>query len=131
MASFSDADLPAMRGIDPLHPLLDAFDGGVNELENWARHLGGGVYLYMLAGGGEGPIYIGVTRNPHMRFDKHRGYSSWWSRVTDAVVYRIDCRWHDGPVCSVSELDHAARYLEGWMVEMFDPTENLALAPVT
>lgn len=116
--------LPPVRGIDPLHPLLEAFAGDASELQRRRWRVGGGVYLYVLDGA-DGPIQVGATRNPHHRFFEHQR-APWWSHVTTALVYRIDCRWHEGPPCSVPELDHAARYLEDWLIDLFEPEQQLA-----
>jgi hypothetical protein len=150
--TFIDADLPPFRGIDPLHPMVDAFSGEFHELKSWARGIGDyndlyrtcqqelvndpgpGIYVYVFGGdqtAGEDTLYVGVTRNPHIRFAQHRRHSSWWRHAISAVVWRIDCRWHEGPLCTTSELDLAARHLEMWLIELFEPTENRALGPVT
>ena len=149
--NYSDADLPPFRGIDPLHPLVEDFSGEVEELNAWTRKVldrngiyrtvrselvkdpGPVLYLYIFGGKpdrGDDTLYVGITRNPHIRFAQHRRRSHWWNDVTDAVVHRIDCRWHEPPACSVSELDKAGRRLETWMIELLEPSENRALGRV-
>lgn len=149
---YTDTDLPPFRGIDPLHPLVEVFDGELHELDKWTRSIadrtciyrdvreylakdpGLGIYVYIFGGDrqrGDDVLYIGVTRNPHTRFAQHRRHGSWWKHATYTFIQHIDCRWHDGPPCSVDELDRAARYLEGWLIELLEPTANRALGPVT
>lgn len=113
------ADLPEMIGIDPLHPLVEAA----------GNYSDPGVYLYVLGGGGS-TIYVGATRQPKHRFAQHRKDDYWWDRVSEVVVYRIDCSWHEPPACSAEEIDQTARYLERWLIDIFAPFAN-APGPIT
>lgn len=69
-------------------------------------------------------VYVGVTRNPHIRFQQHRR-RPWWRRVTHAYIDHLDCRYHEGPVCSALDLDRAARMNERWLIDFIEPTENI------
>jgi hypothetical protein len=142
------------RGIDPLHPLLNEFDGIVADLKDWSRKRarvigcyrsfcaaveldsraprdpGPSMYVYAFTAGPwksmRECVYVGQTRNPHARFQTHRK-AHWWPRVTHAVVDRFDCRYHpDDPVCTAAELDGAGRALEAWYIRNLEPTENLS-----
>jgi hypothetical protein len=101
------------------------------------RDPGPSVYIYTFTAGSDLTsfncneiIYTGITRNPKIRFQQHCK-KFWWKRVTHAIVDRIDCRYHDGPLCSILDLAKSAQAIESWIISLLEPTENRALGPVT
>ena len=121
------------RSYDPLHPLQLAFAGEVNDVLQWARYaattiesVGPRYYIYSFSVAAEEPIetvYVGMTRNPAMRFSDHRR-KPWFQRVNWSCVDYLCCSSHQ---CSIYDFKRAAREIETWLIDRTEPTENLRL----
>lgn len=126
----ADDLIPWAKGAAPVNDVYRRFCAAVEHSGRKPRDPGPSIYVYMLVAGAPPGItevvYVGITRNPYLRFGQHRK-RLWWRRVTWATVGRMDCRNHDGPVCSAAELNEVARTHETSIIEVFEPTENLAL----
>lgn len=78
-------------------------------------------YVYILTGERGDALYVGMSRRPGNRFDKHRS-RDWWGQVEGLTVWRVEGedRWH---------ADRNARRLEAHAIRELLPAYNIAGVP--